>query len=204
MARKKKESKPYHHGDLRRALIDAAAEMLETETPIEVSLRKASEHVGVSHTAAYRHFLDKAELLAAVSEAGFLRLRDNLAEARAAAGADYRLQLEAIAKEYIRFAVTKPSTYRQMFGPHFQEQLKKAGVAESASNAFAELLHTVMAGQKAGVIRKESPFLISQTAWSLLHGMALFYIDGELQEMTEGTIADRCFGFLWDGIGAAR
>lgn len=203
MARKKTESKPYHHGDLRRALIDAAAEMLETENPIEVSLRKASEQVGVSHTAAYRHFLDKAELLAAVSEAGFFRLRESLAEARAAAGADHRLQLEAMAGAYISFAVAQPSTYRLMFGPHFQDQLKKAGVAKSASNAFAELLHTVMAGQKAGLIRKESPFLISQTVWSLLHGMSLFYIDGELQAMTEGTIVDRCFGFLWDGIGAA-
>ena len=190
----------YHHGDLRRALIDAAYELLRSVDPGALSLRQVSEKIGVSHAAAYRHFRDKADLWAAVSEAGFSRLTARLQTARTGAGPSYREQLAAMSDEYVRFAIEEPSVYRLMFGPRFQEQLARAGFEESARLAFFELHGTVVGAQEAGLIREGSSFLISQTIWALLHGLALLYLDGQLTADASYLITGQCWNFLWEGI----
>lgn len=201
MVVKKSKRKSYHHGDLRRALIQAAAELLEDRQPGQVSLREVSERAGVSHAAAYRHFQDKAELFAAVSLEGFSRLRDELAGVRATqADAKADVQLQAMAEAYVAFAIAEPSTYRLMLGPHLMEQLEADGVATPATEAFGLVLKTVIAAQKAGVIRTGSPFLIAQTIWCMLHGLALFYLNGELGDDSSGSITGRVWRFLWEGL----
>src|ERR1700749_484813 len=79
------EPKPYHHGDLRRALLRAAVTIIEREGPSALSLRAVAREAGVSPAAPYHHFKDKAELLDAVAQEGFARLKTALAEAFAAA-----------------------------------------------------------------------------------------------------------------------
>lgn len=190
----------YHHGDLRRALIDAAARLLGTVEPGSLSLRQVSEQIGVSHAAAYRHFRDKADLFAAVSEAGFVRLAARLRSARQSGGGTFRGQLAAMADQYVRFALEEPATYRLMFGPQFLEQLTKAGFQESAQVAFGELFGAVVSAQQAGEMREGSSFLISQTIWALLHGLALFYLDGQLTPDASYLITSQCWNFLWEGI----
>src|ERR1700742_1157852 len=76
------ESRPYHHGDLRRALIDAATRLLETEGPSALSLRAVAREAGVSPAAPYHHFKDKGELLAAVAQQGWEMLNASLGKAR--------------------------------------------------------------------------------------------------------------------------
>jgi len=191
---------PYHHGDLRNALLDAAGKLLQSQD--DISLRAVSEEVGVSHAAAYRHFRNKANLLAAVSERGFVRLRDRLSAAKQKTSAGLPAQLEAMCAGYVAFAQEEPSTYHLMFGPKFLEQLSDAGVSESARECFAELLTTVIAGQQSGDLKPGSPFLISQAIWSLLHGLSLFYLDGQLEPQPGKTIAPDCWRFLFQGIGA--
>ena len=68
------EERPYHHGDLQRAIVSAALEVLSETQSTEFSLRELARRAGVSHNAPYKHFADKRELLAAVSAAGFERL----------------------------------------------------------------------------------------------------------------------------------
>ena len=79
------EPKPYHHGDLRRALLRAAVVILEREGPSALSLRAVAREAGVSPAAPYHHFKDKSELLNAVATEGFNRLKAALAEAFATA-----------------------------------------------------------------------------------------------------------------------
>src|SRR5471032_1080703 len=79
------EARPYHHGDLRRALIDAASRLLEAEGPSALSLRAVAREAGVSPTAPYHHFKDKGELLQAVAYEGWDLLDQALAKARAEA-----------------------------------------------------------------------------------------------------------------------
>jgi len=64
----------YHHGDLRRALLDAALELVNELGPSGITLREAARRAGVTHAAPYRHFADKGALLAAVAEQGFVQL----------------------------------------------------------------------------------------------------------------------------------
>src|SRR5581483_10241605 len=77
------EARPYHHGDLRRALVDAARRILEAEGPSALSLRAVAREAGVSPAAPYHHFKDKGELLEAVAQEGWQMLEEVITEAKA-------------------------------------------------------------------------------------------------------------------------
>ena len=79
MRKPQSEERPYHHGDLRRAIVKAALEILGETQSLEFSLRELARRAGVSHNAPYKHFADKRELLAAVSAAGFEMLTQRMA-----------------------------------------------------------------------------------------------------------------------------
>src|SRR5947207_14518508 len=97
------EARPYHHGDLRRALIDAARRILETEGPAALSLRAVAREAGVSPAAPYHHFKDKSQLLEAVAHEGWVALDVALSAARAQAP-DRRERRTGLGVAYIRFA----------------------------------------------------------------------------------------------------
>ena len=107
---------PYHHGDLRRALIETALQLVTEEQDWTFSLREVARRAGVSHRAPYNHFPEKLDLLAAVAAVGFERLRDGML--RAMAGIDEsEALLAAICRTYIRLGLENPALYRLMFGP---------------------------------------------------------------------------------------
>ncbi|MBW2257316.1 MAG: TetR/AcrR family transcriptional regulator, partial [Deltaproteobacteria bacterium] len=107
----------YHHGDLRRALVDAALLLIERSGASGVTLRGAARLAGVSQTAPYRHFSDKRALLAAVAEQGFQSLSTQLREASASHEGDPMGRLRALGVAYVHFAQAQPSHFRVMFGP---------------------------------------------------------------------------------------
>src|SRR3954451_4133791 len=88
------EARPYHHGDLRRALIDAARRLLESEGPSALSLRAVAREAGVSPAAPYHHFKDKGELLDAVAHEGWTMLNTSIAKAKAGAQDVYHAMTE--------------------------------------------------------------------------------------------------------------
>src|SRR5271157_1425140 len=95
---------PYHHGDLRRALIETALQLVTEEQDWTFSLREVARRAGVSNRAPYNHFPEKLDLLAAVAVVGFERLRDGLL--RAMAGIDQpEALLVAICRTYIRLGL---------------------------------------------------------------------------------------------------
>src|SRR5689334_23769031 len=96
---KSAESRPYHHGDLRRALVDAARRLLEAEGPTALSLRAVAREAGVSPAAPYHHFKDKAELLDAVAQEGWEMLEQFMAQAKA--NTQGRQQLTALGIAYV-------------------------------------------------------------------------------------------------------
>src|SRR4029450_91732 len=111
------QERPYHHGDLRRAVVVAALEILSETQSVDFSLRELARRAGVSHNAPYKHFAEKSELLAAVSAAGFELLAERIADQIARIG-NPRAQLFVILRTYIRFGVENPALYRLMFGGH--------------------------------------------------------------------------------------
>src|ERR1700756_2211762 len=111
------DDRPYHHGDLRRAIVKAALEILHETQSLEFSLRELARRAGVSHNAPYKHFADKRELLAAVSAAGFEALAKRMA-AEMGRVSNPRVQLFATLRAYIRHGVENPALYRLMFGAY--------------------------------------------------------------------------------------
>src|SRR5215218_3535844 len=107
-----KDARPYHHGDLRRALLQAALEAIAEVGPAAVSLRDLARRAGVSHAAPAHHFGDKAGLLTAVATDGFRRLAATLGEAYEATGSFLEVGVA-----YVRFAVTHRAHFEVMFRP---------------------------------------------------------------------------------------
>src|SRR5688572_32508569 len=98
----------YHHGDLRRTLLDASLALVQEQGIQALSLREVARKAGVSHNAPYHHFPDKSSLMAAICQEGFEGLAREMAAARAAAGDDPRARMEACGQSYVRFALSSP------------------------------------------------------------------------------------------------
>lgn len=168
----------YHHGDLKRALTSAALSLVAEKGPKGFTLTEAARRAGVSAAAPYRHFADKAGLLAAVAEQGFRDLHADLAAADRAS--DPRERVIELGRAYVRWAVAHPDHYQVMFGG---ESLKEEhpSLAEAALQAFGELLDAITACQEAGIVTVRDPLDIAAPLWSLVHGIASLAIGGDLR-----------------------
>src|SRR5665213_933928 len=107
-------ARPYHHGDLSRALVQAGRRILEREGPAALSLRAVAREAGVSPAAPYHHFKDKCELLNAVAQQGWMELGAAVSRARAKAPGP-REALSEIGVAYVCFARENPALYRIMY-----------------------------------------------------------------------------------------
>jgi AcrR family transcriptional regulator len=181
---RKKPAKRYHHGDLRRALLDEALRTIQTEGVEHLTLRSAGERLGVSRSALYRHFADKQSLLAAVGKEGFRKLRQTLTDAWEGHGRG-RIGLEAMGRAYVRFAVANPSHYRVMFGGFLESAAKDDQFVAEAKAAFQVLVDALIEQQKAGGIRGDDPVQMARFVWAVVHGTAMLVIDGQAPEAAQ-------------------
>ena len=181
---KKKRAGHYHHGDLRRALVEEAVRTIQTHGVETLTLRTVGERLGVSRTALYRHFADKPALLAAVGREGFRMLRLTLTEAWEQNGRG-REGFDAMGIAYVRFAAEHPSHYRVMFGGFIESCEKDAAFIEEATAAFQVLVDSLLEQQRAGLVRNDDPLLLARMIWSLVHGIAMLVIDGQLRGQDE-------------------
>jgi AcrR family transcriptional regulator len=164
------DPRPYHHGDLRRALIDAARRLLESEGPTALSLRAVAREAGVSPAAPYHHFKDKGELLGAVAHEGWDMLNEQMAEARRAA-TSIQDKLTNLGVAYVRFAQNNPALYRVMYdSSRDKDELPDHAHMENDS-AYCQVRDTfVEAG--ADVNDTVNLELATNAAWCAAHGMA--------------------------------
>ncbi len=171
----------YHHGDLRRRLIRTAEDLIAKQGMDAVTMRLLSRKIGVSHTAAYRHFRDKSELLCALAENGFLELEKRFQ----GLSPDLREKplewIAALGKTYIDFALENPSRYRTMFGDVLMNERQRPQLNQAVSRAFAHLLSAIEQGQQSGVFRSGNPQELASMSWSMVHGFSHLAIDGQLQ-----------------------
>jgi AcrR family transcriptional regulator len=171
-ARRKPKRGAYHHGDLERALVDAAVDMIRKEGVEAFTLRSVGARVGVSRTALYRHFDDKAALLARVASEGFRRLHAALAQAVAAASPRHADPLPAMAAAYVHFAARNPSHYETMFGGFLTDWSRYPDLVEHGNAAFDILADTIRGEQERGRIVPGDPIELAEITWSLSHGIA--------------------------------
>ncbi|QND16879.1 TetR/AcrR family transcriptional regulator (plasmid) [Rhizobium leguminosarum bv. trifolii] len=174
--------KPYHHGSLRQALLDAAEAILNRDGIDGLTLRAAAREAGVSHGAPAHHFGDLAGLLTELAASGFVRLRETvLTEVDdAAAQAGPAAYSAALGRGYIRFARSHPGIFLLMFRSERLDwsspSLSVAGLAAFALLSSRSVADTI---EESAVER----LIVASTRWSLMHGLATLIIDGRLEAM---------------------
>ena len=160
--------KPYHHGDLRRALLNAADALLERVGMAALSLRAVAREAGVSPAAPYHHFKDKHELLSAIAREGFQRLKLAMAEAeRRADPTENRGTVFGLA--YVDFAQRHPALYRAMYDCARRDEAMP-GIA-SEDDGFG-LVKQAIADASGAEVSETDVHLAAIAAWCTAHGLA--------------------------------
>ena len=195
---KKKDS--YHHGDLRATLLEVAAQMIAEKGVEGVTMRGLAERIGVSRTAPYRHFADKAALLAAVAEDGFNRLAVCLHTAGAEHAGDSLLSFRSMCLAYVEFAVDNPTHYRLMFGQAVFAWQDYPSLAVATNGVFDEVFATVRVCQQENKIKPGEPRQTALAAWALAHGLSLLLVEGRLPAGRARQLAEQAFESLLAGI----
>ena len=183
MASKKRES--YHHGHLRTALLEVATEMIAEAGIESVTMRALSERIGVSRTAPYRHFADKAALLAGVAEEGFKRLGQHLQAVMLQEEVDILARFQQMGVAYIQFAVEHPTHYQLMFGREIANPEAYPDLEATGKAVFDLLVMTVQQGQAENKIKAGDPRNLALVAWATVHGVSSLVINGQIRGLTD-------------------
>ena len=166
---KSADPRRYHHGDLTRALVDAARRLLEAEGPSALSLRAVAREAGVSPAAPYHHFKDKAELLDAVANEGWEILGRQMGEAKA--GAIGLQQLTALGIAYVCFARDNPALYRVMYDAARDKDALPLEMQDNKDSAYC-MVRDTMIENGADPEQDTHLELASAAAWCGAHGLA--------------------------------
>jgi AcrR family transcriptional regulator len=202
----KPDRKAYHHGDLRKALLDDAVKLLREKGEAGLSMRNLAARAGVSRTAAYHHFEGKHALLCAVAEEGFKRFGkvfyppemegdDSLNEQR----------IQRFVQDYIKFATGNSEYYDLMFGSQLwkTEKLTET-LTQEAYRTFRGYVDGIRGWQESGQISKKlDPLRYAQVSWSTLHGMSRLLIDGiYVDNQSRNAMCQAAADMLWRELNA--
>lgn len=192
----------YHHGDLRRTLLEAAAASVEENGVDALSLRQLARDAGVSHAAPSRHFRDKQALLDALAEDGFNRLAASLEDATrggATSSSEVRQLFDDLARGYVGFALAQPTLLTLMFGlkhaPSARPELLAAGQA-----SMAITIRVVEEAQEIGAIAPGDPHRIALVAFSTFHGVAVLTSGGLLDGVTADELVTTASELFWKAL----
>ena len=168
----KKPSRPYHHGDMRTAVIAAALKLIVARGDVTFTVREIAVLVGVSHTALYRHFDSKKAVLAAVAEEGYRELIRRLAAAD---------EVDKMIQDYIAFAVSHPGYFRAMYHAELGQKEHFPVLNDLAAQAGQRLIDVVASSEKPGWVRSNDQINAMVSAcWALAHGMSDLIIAQQL------------------------
>src|SRR5579885_2454662 len=171
----------YHHGDLKRALIEEAVRFLETGSPENLSLRELAHRLGVSQAAPYRHFKDKEAVLAAISQEGFelkyRYMKEGVLKHRSSA----RDMLIACGESYFRLGLEHPQHFRLMMSGGCKPDETRPELMVTACRTFALLKWVIERCQKEGVLGPGDPYHRALHCWAIVNGFTNLYTDGRLE-----------------------
>jgi AcrR family transcriptional regulator len=163
------KTRPYHHGNLRREILDAALEELTERGPMALSLRELARRAGVSHAAPAHHFGDKTGLLTAIATEGYELLGHALGAARDAGG------FLEVGLAYIQFAVDYPAHFEVMFRPDLYRTDDPELVAAKAVTT------ALLYGPAADEFPNDDALRTGIAGWAFVHGFASLWVTGNLQ-----------------------
>ena len=195
--------KPYHHGDLRRQILDEAARLLREEGEAGLSMRKLAQNLGLSRTAPYHHFADKQALLCGIAEEGFRRLREVVRTPPYIEGAEIsEAAVRVFVRRYVQFSIDNAEYYELMFGARLwkSQQLTESLTVE-AHNAFKVYIEQIRVWQQSIRNPNIDPLRFAQVSWSTLHGMSRLLIDGIYLDATAiNVMSDTAAKMFWQQL----
>jgi AcrR family transcriptional regulator len=194
--------RPYHHGNLRTALLEQAERTVRERGVPELSLRELAREVGVSHGAPRRHFPDRQALLDALAEAGYARLGTDLRDAADGAGEGFEARLQATAAAYVRFATHDAALLELMFAGKHREEA--GALHEAAERAFSVVLELIQQGQEQGALERGEPERVGLVLIATIQGIAALVTSGIVQaDQVDELVADAIAHFLRGSRAAA-
>jgi AcrR family transcriptional regulator len=182
----RQKPKPYHHGDLRNALIQAGLGILAEGGAQELDLRKVARRAGVSHAAPYRHFADKQALVAAINEEGFHLLAERIRSSLREVSDEPVEQLLGVALAYVRFAQENPWLMREMFSGITIERETFESLHTASKSVYRLYAEVIRSGQERGKIVDGDPTALAGVLWSVLHGLAMLIIENQMRPYADG------------------
>lgn len=172
--------KPYHHGNLKEELVSAGIAVLAKDGVNGLRLREVAAMAGVTHTAVYRHFAGKEDLLASIAEQGFLGLVKRVDTYQKRAGPNLRKQYLESGRAYVEFAIDNPEQFRIMFSGVIRDRKAHPALEKAADESFGQLVAVVEECRTKGIIpTHRDRHVHALAAWSMLHGIATLLIEGQ-------------------------
>ncbi|NCF17651.1 MAG: TetR family transcriptional regulator [Haliea sp.] len=194
----------YHHGDLKRALLDETARILREEGEDALSLRRLAANLGVSRTAPYNHFKNKEALLSAVAEEGFSRYAADMKAMRERGRRlDGRGRTRALVRAYIDFARKNPEYYDLMYGSKpWQSSEPAKSLAVTARSVLRAEVERLKRNQQRGQIKADLDVLrFVQVYWGTLHGISRLLLDGVYTDSASvKQLCDAAADMLWQQL----
>lgn len=177
----KKDKKNYHHGDLKKALIEAGLSILKTEGLKALSLRKAAAMADVSVAAPYRHFRNNEELLAEIAAEGFRILKKDLEKSRELFPGKFLKQFQECGIAYVQFACDNEELFRIMYGNTVGDYSEFPALKQAADETVLIMQSVIEDCQKKKLIRKSDLKELAMSAWVLVHGLATLIVERKFQ-----------------------
>lgn len=183
MAKKETNPQPYHHGHLRAALIKAALKLISKKGVKGLTLREIAKQAKVSHTAPYRHFKDKEDLLTAVAVEGFEMLVKQTRKRFESLEDHPLIRFRESGLSYIDFALEHPSHFRVMFGLGDNRKETPSDLKQASDESFRILLDAIRECQEKKYVKPGDPMELALSAWSIVHGYAMICLEGYLEKL---------------------
>jgi len=175
------EQASYHHGDLRNSLVSTGIELLNQKGVAGISLREIARTIGVGHNAPYRHFRNKQQLLEAMAEDGFRRLKARNTRLELEFANDPEGQIFESAMHVISMAADQPNLFQLMFGGHIQPQDCGGELKLAADEAMQSLVGIIRNGQRLGVFIQGDSLTLALSTMSMIQGLAIMISSGKLK-----------------------
>ncbi|WP_437806242.1 TetR/AcrR family transcriptional regulator [Sorangium sp. So ce1078] len=172
--------RPYHHGDLRRAVLEEALALIEEQGNASFTLREVARRIGVSHAAPYRHFADKRALMTELAVQASAALAAQISAALAEAGGELRARFLAAGFAYVRFALEHPAPFHVMYSG--EVDVEDPRVAAAAAQNLGVLLGFIEEAQRAGAFPPGDPMALAVPVWAMHHGLATLAASGALSK----------------------
>jgi len=186
------ESKTYHHGNLKEALITAGLDILSEHGLEGLSLRNVAKKIGVSHTAPYNHFPDKQALLAAISTAGHEQLHQILLDTFEKSKDNPPNIIAEISWAYLQFALDNPAKFKLMFSGALEEERNHPAYMEISGKSIALFEEIIAFCQGKGQLPPGRVDSLAIKLWSSVHGFATLTLENQfpLQYVQERDIKE--------------